>query len=217
MTKRALHIALVGIIAAASLSGVLLNGGLYLGTFRPEIFKTFTALSNAYVFVYYLPYFVRLLRGDSALHHPAWYLSVLVSIFQTGAVAAIFRMGAAAGSPKWFVTAMFYLHVVVPAAVLLEFLAFAEKGKLKFRYLPIAALPLSLYGLTAVLAPLFGFYLGSGGAHYPYPFLDAEALGVPMILLILAASLAGILFISTAFTVYDKLLAKGLNKKLTAV
>ena len=212
MTKRALHIALAGIITAASLIGVLLNGGLYLGTFRPEIFKTFTALSNAYVFVYYLPYFVRLLRGDSALHHPAWYLSAVVSIFQTGAVAAIFRRGAAAGSPKWFFTAMFYLHVAVPAAVLLEFLFFAERGKLKFRHVPLAALPLTLYGLTAVLGPLAGFTLGSGGARYPYPFLDVEALGVPMIVLILAASLAEILLISTVFTVYDKLLAKGQNK-----
>ena len=79
------------------------------------------------------------------------------------------------------------LHYVMPAAYLFDWLAFVPKGKLGWRDLANWQwLPLGYIAWSMARGALIGFY--------PYPFLDAGALGYPQVI----ANIVGLMAVFAA-------------------
>jgi len=104
------------------------------------------------------------------------------------------------------------LHVVVPLAMLLEYLAFEAKGRMRAWH-PLAwlAFPAAWLGFTVVYMSLGGRYdylLTGSPTKFPYFFLDYETLGLPTVALWLAVIVAG--YIGVGYLVYaiDRLLGR---------
>lgn len=98
------------------------------------------------------------------------------------------------------------VHTIVPIAVLLDWLLFDEKGRLT-RYAPLiwTIFPL-MYFIYAMIASQIGGGIGYGGSRYPYPFIDADALGIGRVLVNVALLTLFFVALGYAFVLADRLL-----------
>lgn len=93
------------------------------------------------------------------------------------------------------------LHTVMPALFVIDWLVFVPKGTLSLRHIPRWLLyPLVYVAFVLVQGALNGFY--------PYPFIDAAKLGLPMALLNAAGVAAIFALLGLIVVAIDRALAR---------
>ena len=96
------------------------------------------------------------------------------------------------------------LHKVVPVLAPLYWLAFADKGKLRWRH----AFAWSLYPLAYFA---YALLRGSWEGRYPYPFMDVPQIGYAQTLINAVAIAAGFVASGLALVGIDRTLSKRSN------
>jgi len=187
--SRKLSIIYKTVIIACTAAGLMLTCGIPEGQFRPEIFAYFTNLSNLFVLIYFTGDVIFLLctpkgrTGESGTWLPVFKGVVTMAILLTGLVAAILLGNLFANSSGSFKASLIFLHDIVPVLTVLDYFLFDRKGRIgKFWPLVWTALPV-IYLTFVTAAAGTGSSLGSEtGSKYPYPFLDADRLGLPQVI-----------------------------------
>lgn len=161
----ALIIALIALLSISlSLADDVLGAGMSVPAALLEMSRFFTILTNALVVVTYTRY---------ALYPPSisaqWHCALMLSMAMVGAV--YWGLLAGINEPTGLgIYANQGLHTFVPIAVVLWWLACAPKSSLRFGDVVwFAAWPLIYVSYALTRAVIDG--------RYPYPFLDAGALG----------------------------------------
>lgn len=190
--------------------GLALSTGVLRGAPNFYSYRYYTLQSNLLCFVYF---FILLIRGK-AIRPGGWFatdfkgaitmaITVTMLIYQFMLADTPFSMGAGDGALQNAIT-----HLFAPAMVLLDWLLFDEKGRYA-KTAPLAwlAIPL-LYFAFALIAARLGMTF-TGGRRYPYPFLDADALGWASV-----AQTVGILviaFLALGYLIWgaDRLMGRG--------
>lgn len=105
-------------------------------------------------------------------------------------------------SPQgWQKVADVLLHDAMPVVFVVFWLLFVPKGRLGWRSpLPWLIYPLAYFGVTLVR--------GAYGATYPYPFVDAGALGYGRVMLNSFGMTVGFVVLGLVFVEIDKLMAR---------
>ena len=94
------------------------------------------------------------------------------------------------------------LHTIVPIGFVLDWVLFSQKGRFRFRDVPVwCVYPLVYFAATLLVAALYdGFY--------PYPFMDAATYGYGSVAVNAALLLVGFGALGVAYVGVDKLLAR---------
>lgn len=174
------------------------GAGLDLGTRFVRLFSYFTIQSNLIVLCGAIA-----LAFDPDKDGRAWRvlrLDGLLGIAVTGVVFAAFLSGLVEhqGAGAW---ANAGFHYFAPIWTLLGWLLFGPRRRIERRTIAWAfAWPLAWLAYTLLH--------GAASGWYPYPFLDAGALGYPKVLANIAAILAFALALSAALMALDRRLAR---------
>lgn len=171
--------------------GILLQCGVGTDHFSLDSFRMFTTLSNLAVLLFFL---VDLLffrkKRDARIQRvrTIFKFSITMSILLTGLVACFILRGMFDHMDQLTKIGLFFLHDLVPAATVCDWLFFDEKGRTD-RKMPLQAtlFPLLYVAVTMILSPFVPVQ-----ERYPYPFLNVDQLGIGMVVL-------NILFLSFAF------------------
>lgn len=151
-----------------------------LGLGIVNFFSYFTNLGNLIAVVVFVVGAVRLARGLPETR--AWavvrYCSVVNMVF-VGLVFNVLLAGLDLGPLYPWVNVV--LHMVMPVAVLVDWIVLPPRGRQPWRDVPIALVfPVAYSVYSLVRGPITGFY--------PYPFYDVDAVGGvgPLVLYLLA-------------------------------
>lgn len=185
--------------------GILLQCGIFSGSFSLTSFRMFTTLSNLAVALYFLWAISCLCRSkDTTCPGLHWKFLITMGICLTGLVAFFMLRGMFDMLPQAERLGITFLHDVVPPMTFLDYLLFDQKGWIRKWMPPFAAIfPICYVILSMIAAPFL-----SGSDRYPYPFLNVDTLGWPIVLLnILLLSAA---YFMAGYLVYglDRLLWK---------
>jgi hypothetical protein len=91
------------------------------------------------------------------------------------------------------------LHLIVPVGFVLDWLLFARKGSFRFPYVAVWVIPPLAYLLiTLAVATWDGFY--------PYPFMDAAAIGYGRVAVNAAVLLVGFSVLGAIYVAVDKVM-----------
>jgi hypothetical protein len=173
------------IIIFSALCGILLQSGAFSGEFSLASFKMFTTLSNVFVLIYEIPAVIVLISSGGSRHFmPFLQFSSMMCILLTGAVALFMLGDMFTNADNIMKTALFFLHDVVPVAVLADWLLLTKKGSFHWSYPFLSCIFPLAYLTVAFLGANYGFSLGMGGSLYPYPFMDVNTLGLKTVVLI---------------------------------
>ena len=105
-------------------------------------------------------------------------------------------------------TAILLVHTIVPVATILDWLLFDEKGRLQLASpLLWTIFPLA-YFVYAMIASRIGGGIGYDGSRYPYPFIDADILGMGRVLVNVALLTIFFVALGYAFVLVDRLLCR---------
>ena len=183
-------------IVLAVIIGILLQCEVGTSNFSLSSFRMFTTLSNCAVAVFFVVYIAKcLIEGQNQLGKAIKYFKFLItlSIMLTGLVAHFMLQGLFDNMASEVKVGLTLLHYVVPIAVVLDWIIFDEKGKTEWK-MPFfaAAFPILYVIVTMIAAPLM-----PSASRYPYPFLNVDALGVPMVALNIV--LLAIAFLTVGF------------------
>lgn len=106
-----------------------------------------------------------------------------------------------------------FVHYIFPAAVILDYLIFSEKGKFKF-YFPFLwlALPLLYLCYVSIYSAAGGRFIVEGKiSEVPYFFLDKSAVGRAGVMLWTAAIAAGYMILSFILVAADRIAGKHIS------
>lgn len=203
-------------IIAFSCFGMAVQLGVGNGRCNLSMYRYFTNQSNLLVAAYFLIDVVYILlrrRDENApLTWKPWIKGVATMGITVTWLVAHFLLGNSftMGSSMRF--AINCVHYIVPIMTLCDWLLFDEKGLIK-PYAPLVwtAFPLLYFGYAMLFAHI-GDGARFGRSRYPYPFIDADKLGmgqvlVNVVLLVLA-------FVALGYVLYglDRALFR-LNRK----
>lgn len=185
-TKR-YSVAFKVIISFFAVVGITLQTGLWEGDFNGRIFRMFTNISNLVCGIYFL-YSAAVIaldkrRGGGESPLPLFKGICTMSITLTGIVAAAviaseFDLHTAGG------IATVILHIITPILIMADWLIFDTKGRFK------STAP--LWWLTAPYLYFVFIMITSrlmdknDSMRFPYPFLDYEQMGIPLLILVVA-------------------------------
>lgn len=202
-------------IIGVAVCGILLQCGIADGQFSFETFRMFTTLSNMAVAVYFAWHVAAALRGSheaekdnramdkdggrKAAEAPSymykWKFMVTMGILLTGLVAHFMLRGMFGSLPLAQRFGITLLHYVVPATVLIDWIIFDGRGRVKAWMPPFAALFPVIYVVFSMT--IVGI---TGSGNYPYPFLNVDELGLKTVLLVIAGLAAG--FMAAGYILY---------------
>lgn len=172
------------VVCALAGAGLFWHSGIATGGFRPFMLGYFTTAVSLLVFLYYLVDIgfhlyglARYGRHGTTSANRVFKCGLVVAALMTATIyaAVLAENSLFAADPATRLPGVI-LHVVVPVLVLFDYIFFEAKGRLRFSWpLVWLGLPL-LYYMGVLSSALFGVrYMG--GARFPYPFLDVDALG----------------------------------------
>lgn len=193
-------------IALAALAGILIQAGAFSGRWRWSVFNYFTLVSNVLCVGYYGIAAICAARG-----RVSW-LSVLkgalvMGMTVTGLVYHVMLSGSFTMQGTMAVSDAL-LHTVVPLLTVLDWLVFEQKGRTTWKS-PFAWVILpDAYFVTSVVRVALGASLGYGGNRYPYPFLNADALGWGRVWLNVAVMHVFFILLGYLFVAIDKRMAQ---------
>jgi hypothetical protein len=101
------------------------------------------------------------------------------------------------------------IHYVVPLAVLIDYVFFDEKGKLKSFYPLANVLNVVFYSSYLFFYVLLGgrFHFGDSISIYPYFFLNIERVGLYPVVLICLSIVAVVIFVGWVIYMIDQLVS----------
>lgn len=167
---------LAAIIAISALTGIGIE-------FAGNVARGMSPAFSAWVLLAYFTIITNLLMailfgaiacGAGNLHRPRLLAGAALAMLLVGIIFALLLQGLRELTGA-AVLADFLLHTVNPLLVPLYWLAFAQKGALRFRDAFVWALYPLGYSLYALVR-------GGIGGFYPYPFLDVSQNGWPQTL-----------------------------------
>lgn len=166
-------------VVLSALVGILLQCGIVHGSFSLESFRMFTTLSNLAVVIYFIYDIIMIIRtGSSDTFGRRWKFMITMGILLTGLVAFFMLRGMFDSLPATEQFGIALLHDVVPVSVFLDWVIFDRKGQAQI-WMPLFA---TLFPIAYVLISMTVETVSRRG-DYPYPFLNVNALGWPMVLL----------------------------------
>lgn len=215
--NKPLSIAYKLILAAGAAAGVLIQLGVFEGSFRPGMFRYFTVLSNTLSVVYFAGAVAFLWRGYSR-ERTTWLPTLkgiaLMSTTVTMLVAHfMLRLSFSPGS--LFGLSVIVAHYAVPLMAIGDWLLFDRKGLMKPASPLIWMSGPAAYFIYAMIAARIGEGIGFN-SRYPYPFMDVDNIGLGRVLFTAAVLTAGFLLLGYIFFGLDKLFSR-LAKRDSAV
>lgn len=168
-------------LLTAALTGILIQIGVFSGELRLSVLNYYTLMSNLLCALYFLAAMLHEAKGGNTLL-PSLKGAVVLGITVTGLVyhfmlSGNFRMQGTMALSNLL------LHYVVPALSVLDWLLFSDKGRYHWKSAFLWLLLPDGYFVYAVIRVALGASLGYGGNRYPYPFLNADALGWRQVLI----------------------------------
>lgn len=161
----------------------------------------FTTLSNIAVAVFYLAYLIAELRKPASAENSVKFryckFLITMSIMLTGLVAHFMLRGMFDQMDTIAKAGLTLLHYVVPIGTFLDWLTFDVKGNTTWRMPLFAALFPIIYVAVSMIAAQFL----TGDGKYPYPFLNADTLGVGAValnIILLAAAFLAVGYLGVA-------------------
>jgi len=195
------------LISFFALLGITLQTGLYKGTFDIGVFRMFTNISNLACAVYFIfaASFIAFdkRRNGGASPCPLIKGICTMSITLTGIVASAVIAGEFSLSTSEGI-ATILLHIITPVMIMADWLIFDIKGRYR-----------SFFPLIWLLSPVVYFvyimvtsrFMEKGERmRFPYPFLDYEILGIPVLITVVA--------VITVVYVFIGYLCFGIDKKM---
>lgn len=193
------------LIAFFALTGITLQTGLSEGTFDPHVFRMFTNISNLICGIYFI-YAAAVIafdkkRNGGSSPFPLFKGVCTMCITLTGIVAAaIVASEFDAHTPEGIATVI--LHIVTPVMIMADWLLFDTKGRWK-----------STAPLWWLIAPYMYFFFILISANimdkntanrFPYPFLNYEQMGIPMLILVISVMTVLYIFIGYLCFLIDR-------------
>lgn len=170
----------------------------------------FTNISNIAVAAYFWCDIVSILRGRDANDPwaPKLKYMVMLGITVTCLVAHFMLNGGMVFLDGVFQPPMLVVHYIVPICTILDWLLFDEKGHIGWRDpLLWPAFPLVYLAYANFLVLVCGVRC-SADNRWPYPFLNADVLGVPAVIGICAGLLVFFIALGYVYAAIDHGLAK---------
>jgi hypothetical protein len=192
-------------IAVCAFVGLGLQAGVFRGELNLSIFRYFTNLSNLLCMLYFIADAIYILsrRADDGSQNwfPPLKGAVMMAVVVTCLVAHIvlgkFDMGASMR------VSIFFVHTLVPVMTVLDWLLFGEKGRMRISSpLLWAVFPLGYFLVVMLLAQF-----SAGVPFYPYPFMNAETLGLWRVLVNVSVMTAVFVALGYGLVLIDHLLA----------
>lgn len=164
----------LSLVIAATL-GILIQIGAFSDRLRWSVLNYYTLMTNVLCAVYFFAAMVyEGHRGGTLL--PTLKGAVVLGITVTGLVYH-FLLSASFQMQGTMTLSNILLHYIVPLMSVIDWLLFSDKGHYSWKS-PFAWLLLpDGYFVYALIRVSLGASLGYGGNRYPYPFLNADALG----------------------------------------
>ena len=199
--KRYVSIIFKCLILLSAVTGILLQCEVGTGNFSLYSFRMFTTLSNLAVAVFYLAYLITELRmpasAESSVKFGYCKFLITMCIMLTGLVAHFMLRGMFDSMDAIAKAGLTLLHYVVPIGTLLDWLIFDVKGNTTWKMPVFAALFPIIYVAVSMIAAQFL----TGESKYPYPFLNADMLGIGAVALnivLLAAAFLAVGYLGVA-------------------
>lgn len=170
--------------------GMVLHSGWLTGKPRKDFFRYYTNLSNLLVVMFYLIRTVVRITGKydgffgKIVFSQIWFYSVTMSIFLTFGIYNFVLMPSFKKAPpdslefKFAHSLSNYLvHYVVPLLCLLNWLIFADKEALQYKWALIWTIIPWIYVIYSTIRGLRGDRFESTNSAYPYDFMDIGKYG----------------------------------------
>ncbi|MBQ4066413.1 MAG: Pr6Pr family membrane protein [Clostridia bacterium] len=175
------------LIAFFAFTGIVLQTGLTGGRFNASVFRMFTNISNL-VCGFYFTYAAAVILIDKSRNGGASPLPLFkgvctMCITLTGIVAAaIVASEFDAHTPDGIATVI--LHIITPVLIMADWLLFDTKGRWR-GWAPLLWLiaPYIYFAFIMISANMMD---KEAQNRFPYPFLNYEQMGIPMLILVLA-------------------------------
>ncbi|MDD2429619.1 MAG: Pr6Pr family membrane protein [Eubacteriales bacterium] len=194
------------LLCAAATLGVLIQIGVFTGVIRWSVLNYYTLMSNVLCALYFFPAMLHESKGRDTL------LPILKGAVVTGiTITGLIYHFVLAGSFEMQGTlslSNFLLHYVVPLMAVTDWLLFSSKGNYRFTSPFMWLLLPDGYFLYAVIRVALGATLGYDGNRYPYPFLNADALGWGRVIANGLALNLFFLVLGFLFVIVDRLMAR---------
>ena len=173
--NRRLSIIFKLLLCTAAALGILIQMGAFEGTLRWSVLNYYTLMSNALCALYF--FFEMLSIGSGAdTPLPGLKGAVVTGITITGLVYHFVLAGSFQMQGTLSLSNVL-LHYAVPVMAVADWLLFSPKGTYRLSSPFLWLLLPDGYFLYATVRVALGATLGYGGNRYPYPFLNADALG----------------------------------------
>ena len=175
------------LISFFALTGIVLQSGITSGHLNLSMFRMFTNISNLVCALYFL--FAATVigldkkRDGGRSPFPLFKGICTMSITLTGIVAAaVIASEITADMPTSISTVL--LHIVTPVLIMADWLIFDTKGRWKSTA-PLFWL-IAPYVYFAFIMVTSAFMDSDANMRFPYPFLDYEQLGIPILIIIVS-------------------------------
>ena len=216
--KKSISQVFKGGLFIAALLGILIQCGVFSGELNLSVLNYYTLISNLLCALYFGAASVKALRRDEILW-PHFKGALMMGITVSGLVYH-FMLAGSFQMQGTMALSNLLLHYVVPAMAVLDWLIFDPKGRFTWKSPFVWAILPNAYFVYAVIRVALGASLGYGGNRYPYPFLNADALGWPAVLFNVLILNAAFLLLGFVYVALDWGLAKvrdtiSLKKPLT--
>lgn len=181
----AFQIILEVLIVLIGCCGLIMHSGWLTGQPRKDFFRYYTNLSNLLVVMFFLIRTVVRITGNydgffgKIVFSEIWFYSVTMTIFLTFGIFHFVLMpsikNAPSDSPEFKLTHSFSnycVHYVVPLLSLLDWLIFADKEALQYKWALIWIVIPWIYVIYATIRGLHGDIIERTDSAYPYDFMD---------------------------------------------
>ena len=170
--------------------GLVMHSGWLSGKPRKDFFRYYTNLSNLLVVMFYLARIVVRISGNydgffgKIVFSELWFYSVTMSIFLTFGIYHFLLMpsfrNAPPDSPEFKFShslSNYLVHYVVPLLSMLNWLIFANKAALEYKWALIWIVIPLIYVIYSTIRGLHGDIFENTNSAYPYDFMDIGKYG----------------------------------------
>lgn len=199
------------IIFLVSLTGILMQCGIFNGRVDFSVLNYFTIMSNVGCCLYSLAGAVHALKRGTVFM-PRVKGMLLVAIATTGLVYH-FMLHGRFEMQGTIALSNLLLHYAVPILFVLQWVLFDKKGSYTWKEPLLWALFPLFYFVYVFIRVALGGKLGPYGSAYPYYFMDVEALGWGTVLIINLCIAAMLILLGYVFVAADRLLARFSSSK----
>lgn len=179
--KRIISVVLSLAVSIASLFGLALMIGLLQKKPMYEAFGLFETILLCMAVIYYFINFLYMRRRKRGVFFPVWKFAIFISMTASTIYSWLFLSHFFQILEEPFKSGVLFCHFVVAILVLLEWLV-AEKGHFWPQFTWAGLAPFVVYIIIALINGYYFNGIGVQGMKYPYPFLNVEQLGLPLVL-----------------------------------